>query len=96
MVQPDPDEVIEATRLDRLRALRQSQNAQPLPEASHSASVLMKAVDDHLAGHPTITSDPDLYRLTYRAFEALFTLHQELGARPMPSAGFITRGHTLA
>ncbi|GEO19463.1 hypothetical protein [Microvirga aerophila] len=77
MLQPDPDEVIETTRLDRLRTLRQSV-PQGLPEAAHSVSVLLKAVDDHLAGHPTIAANPELYRLTYRAFENLFTLHQAL------------------
>lgn len=78
MVQPDPDDVIETTRRDRIRTMRQA--ARPaLPEPRHSVSVLMKAVDDHLAGHPAIAADPDLYRLAYRAFENLFTLHQALG-----------------
>ncbi len=79
MLQPDPDEVIEATRLDRLRVLRQSRSTQTLAEAAHSTSVLLKAVDDYLAGHPTIASDPELYRLTYRTFENLFAIHQALG-----------------
>jgi hypothetical protein len=78
MLPTDTDELIEATRLDRLRSLRQSPGAQPLPAAAHSASVLMKAVDDHLAGHPDIAADPELYRLTYRAFENLFALRQAL------------------
>ncbi|MFC4175034.1 hypothetical protein ACFOYU_23735 [Microvirga sp. GCM10011540] len=78
MLQPDPDEIIEATRRERMRTLL---NGMPhaLPEASHSASVLMKAVDDHLAGHPAVAACPDLYRLAYRAFENLFALHQALG-----------------
>lgn len=80
MLQPDPSQVIEQTRLDRLRGLQQSTNTKKLPDASHAAAVLMKAVDDHLAGHPHITADPELYHLTYRAFEALFTLHHALTA----------------
>jgi hypothetical protein len=87
MLQPDPDDVIEATRLDRLRVLRQSRSAQTLAEAAHSASVLLKAVDDRLAGHPTIASDPELYRLTYRAFENLFAVHQALGGEFASTAG---------
>jgi hypothetical protein len=87
MLQPDSDEVIEATRLDRLRALRQSRSAQTLAEAAHSASVLLKAVDDHLAGHPTIAADPELYRLTYRAFENLFAVHQAIGRGTRSAAG---------
>lgn len=75
MLQPDPDDVIEATRLDRLKTLRQSPAIEPLPEAAHCVSVLMKALDDHLAGHPTIASDRELYHLAYRAFENLFALH---------------------
>jgi hypothetical protein len=47
MLQPDPDNVIEATRLDRLRTLRQAPAIEPLPEAAHCVSVLMKALDDH-------------------------------------------------
>ncbi len=78
MLQSDSDEVIEATRLDRLRGLRHTA-PQALPETAHSALVLMKAIDDHLAGAPVIAADPELYRLTYRAFESLFALHQALG-----------------
>ncbi len=80
MLQSDSDEVIEATRLDRLRGLRQAA-PQALPETAHSALVLMKAVDDHLAGAPVIAADPELYRLTYRAFESLYALHQALGGQ---------------
>lgn len=78
MFQPDPAQIIEETRLDRLRGLRQSVKADRLPDAPHAAAVLMKAVDDNLAGHPHITADPELYQLAYRAFEALFTLHHVL------------------
>ena len=86
MLQPDSDDVIEATRLDRLRGLRRTE-PQAFPETAHSALVLMKAIDDHLAGHPVIAADPSLYRLAYRAFESLFVLHQELaGGCTHPSA----------
>ncbi|WP_091135884.1 hypothetical protein [Microvirga guangxiensis] len=78
MLQSDPDQLIEETRLDRLRGIQQSKNIGQYPDASHAASVLMKAVDDQLAGHPDITADPVLYHLAYRAFEALFTLHRAL------------------
>ena len=81
MLQPDPDQIIEATRLERIRGLRQL-STQALPDAAHSASILMKAVDDQLAGHPDVTADPELYRLAYRAFEALFTLQQALSPQP--------------
>ena len=80
MFQPDPDEIIEATRLDRLRGLRHTA-PRALPDMAHSALVLMKAIDDHLAGSPAIAADPDLYRLSYRAFESLYALHQAGGGR---------------
>ena len=80
MLQPDSAHIIEQTRLDRLRGLPQSVRLENLPEVSHATSVLMKAVDDNLAGHPHITADPELYHLAYRAFEALFTLHYALTA----------------
>lgn len=73
--QPDPAQIVEETRLDRLRGLRQPTRVEQLPDASHAAAVLMKAIDDNLAGHPHIAADPELYHLAYRAFEALFTLH---------------------
>ena len=78
MLQPDPAQIIEETRLDRLRGLQRSPGMTQLPNASHAAAVLMKAVDDNLAGHPQITTDPELYHLAYRAFEALFALHHVL------------------
>jgi hypothetical protein len=78
VLQPDSAQMIEESRLDRLRELPQSISLEKLPEASHAAGVLMKAVDDNLAGHPQITADPELYHLAYRAFEALFTLHYAL------------------
>lgn len=81
MLQPDPAQIVEETRLDRLRVLQQSIKDETLPEASHAAEVLMKAVDDNLAGHPHVTADPELYHLAYRAFEALFTLHQALATQ---------------
>lgn len=73
--QPDPAQIIEETRLDRLRLLQQPTRGEQFPDAPHTAAVLMKAIDDNLAGHPHITADPELYHLVYRAFEALFTLH---------------------
>jgi hypothetical protein len=76
--QPDTAHLIEETRLDRIQGLRQPTRAEQLPDAPHAAAVLMKAVDDNLAGHPQITADPELYHLAYRAFEALFTLHHAL------------------
>jgi hypothetical protein len=80
---PDPDEEIEASRHERLNELRTvSRGSQPkrieLEEAIRNASVLMKAVDDHLAGNPVIVSNPELYRLAYRAFENLFELHRAM------------------
>ena len=80
MLQPDSAHIIEQTRLDRLRGNSQSKDLRNLPEASHATSVLMKAVDDNLAGHPSVTANPELYHLAYRAFEALFTLHYALTA----------------
>lgn len=82
MLQPDPAQLVEETRLERLRGLQQSTSSEQLPDASHAAAVLMKAVDDNLAGHPHITADPELYHLAYRAFEALFTLHRALTTEP--------------
>lgn len=78
MFQPDPAQLIEETRLDRLKGLQQLTRVEHLPDAPHAAAVLMKAVDDNLAGHPHIAADPELYHLAYRAFEALFTLHHAL------------------
>ena len=78
MLQADPIQIVEETRLERLRGLQHSIKPDTLPDAPHAAAVLMKAVDDNLAGHPDITADPELYHLAYRAFEALFTLHRAL------------------
>jgi len=75
VLQPDPTQIIEGTRLERLRGLQRSTKVEQFPDAIHAATVLMKAVDDNLAGHPHITANPELYHLAYRAFEALFTLH---------------------
>lgn len=38
----------------------------------------MKAIDDHLAGNPSIAYDRELYRLTYQAFENLFALRKAI------------------
>jgi hypothetical protein len=78
VLQADPIQIVEETRLDRLKGLQQAIRPANLPDAPHAAAVLMKAVDDNLAGHPDITADPELYHLAYRAFEALFTLHRAL------------------
>ena len=78
MLQPDPTQIIEGTRLERLRGLQRSTTVEQFPDAIHAATVLMKAVDDNLAGHPHITANPEFYQLAYRAFEALFTLHYAL------------------
>jgi hypothetical protein len=47
--------------------------------------VLMKAVDDHLAGHCAILMNPELYSSTYRAFENLFVFRQALRSKPIPA-----------
>ncbi len=78
MLQPDSDEVIEATRLDRVKCLRQVP-PRGLSETACTALTLMKAIDDQLAGTPFIATDPELYRMTYRAFESLYALHEALG-----------------
>lgn len=80
VLQPDPTQIIEETRRDRLRGLQRSTKGEQFLDATHAAAVLMKAVDDNLAGHPHITANPELYHLAYRAFEALFTLHCALSA----------------
>ena len=38
----------------------------------------MEFRDDHLAGNAVIVSNPELYRLAYRAFENLFELHRAM------------------
>lgn len=71
----NPDE-IEASRLERLKDIKALDGS--LGDALHKTAVLMKAIDEHLAGHPAIATDPYLYRFTYKAFESLFSLHEAI------------------
>ncbi|MET0744915.1 MAG: hypothetical protein ABWY78_16205 [Microvirga sp.] len=91
MPYPDTDDEIELSRQERLRDLGGSvraarPGAQVLQEAIRTASALMKSLDDGLAGNPAVVTDPDLYRLAYRAFENLYELHRAMGG-VQPTAG---------
>jgi hypothetical protein len=82
----DAAEVIEASRQERLQEQWGLPKTDPsVSTAIHATDVLMKAVDDHLAGHRAILADPELYSLTYRAFENLFALRQALASEPIPA-----------
>lgn len=50
-------------------------------EALHTASIVMEMFDQYVLEHPSIVSDPVLYLNTARAFDALFEVYQNLGAR---------------
>jgi hypothetical protein len=85
---------IEVSRRERLKELKGSpEAAADLAKALRTASAVMKAVDDHLAGDLTITSDPELYRWVYGAFENLFELNQALGDKQRRSKAYNERGH---
>ena len=90
MPYPDSDDEIELSRQERLRDLGGSvkvarPGAHVLQEAIRTASTLMKSLDDGLAGNPAIVTDPDLYRLAYRAFENLYELHRAMGGAQPPA-----------
>lgn len=78
---PVSEEEIEVSRIERLAQIKD--RTLSADDALGKTTALLKLIDDHLAGHPVITSEPELYRLTFRAFENLFELQQLLnGARP--------------
>lgn len=70
------EEEIEVSRIERLAQIKDRTLGSA--DALGKATALLKLIDDHLAGHSVVTSDPELYRLTFRAFESLFELHQAL------------------
>ena len=70
------EEEIELSRIERLAQI--GDRTLSVDDALGKAAALLKLIDDHLAGHPVITSEPELYRLTFRAFENLFELQQAL------------------
>jgi hypothetical protein len=88
------DDEIETFRIDRLATNAQEREmsvaqltAHFAPgsfgyhEALHTTSVLMDSVDRHIAEHPAVLADRELYRLATRAQEALFNLYQLMGAK---------------
>jgi len=77
----DNEQEVEASRLERLREITPSNPG--LDDAAHKTAVLLKAIDDHLAGHPAIVRNPGLYRLVYRSFENLFLLHQIISSESL-------------
>jgi len=86
MAYPNTDEAIEASRHERLKELRASRRVigpddHDREQPAQAALSLMQAIDDQLAGHPAIVSDPELYRLAYRAFANLFQLHRVLAGQ---------------
>jgi hypothetical protein len=85
---------IEVSRRERLKELKGSpRTAADFAKALRIASAVMKVVDDHLAGDPAITSDPELYRWVYGAFENLFELNQALGDKQWRSKAYNERVH---
>ena len=89
MSYPDSEDDIEVSRQERLGDLRASGRGGEagLQDAIRIAAHLMKSVDDGLAGNPAVVSDPDLYRLAYRAFESLYELHRAMGGAHAPASG---------
>ncbi|MCF3638739.1 hypothetical protein LXM94_01975 [Rhizobium sp. TRM95111] len=49
-------------------------------EATHTASIVLDLLDQHLVAHPAIVGDAQWFRLASRASEALFNLYQAMGA----------------
>lgn len=49
-------------------------------EATHTASIVLDLVDQHLLHHPAIAANPEWFRHASRASEALFNLYQSMGS----------------
>ncbi|MFD1327117.1 hypothetical protein [Mycoplana ramosa] len=49
-------------------------------EATHTASIVLDLLDQHLLHHPAIAGNAELFRYASRASEALFNLYQSMGA----------------
>jgi hypothetical protein len=49
-------------------------------EATHTASIVLDLVDQHLLHHPAIAGNAEWFRLASRASEALFNLYQAMGS----------------
>lgn len=49
-------------------------------EATHTASIVLELLDQHLLHHPAIAGNAEWFRLASRASEALFNLYQVMGA----------------
>lgn len=83
---------VEDERLKLLAELAQSRRTTPgeliahsapgtraFHEATHTASIVLDLVDQHLLHHPAIAANPEWFRFASRASEALFNLYQSLG-----------------
>ena len=49
-------------------------------EATHTASIVLDLLDQHLLHHPAIAGNPEWFRYASHASEALFNLYQSMGA----------------
>lgn len=56
-------------------------------EATHTASIVLDLLDQHLLRHPAITANPEWFRYASRASEALFNLYQSMGAAQLDHHG---------
>lgn len=79
------EEEIEVSRIERLAQIKD--RTLSADDALGKTTALLKLIDDHLAGHPIITAEPELYRLTFRAFESLFELQRLLKGTGPQSRG---------
>ncbi|MBB3978030.1 hypothetical protein GGQ64_003244 [Rhizobium azooxidifex] len=56
-------------------------------EATHTASIVLDLVDQHLLHHPAIAANPEWFRYASRASEALFNLYQSMGEAQLEHHG---------
>ncbi|MDF1634883.1 hypothetical protein [Mycoplana sp. MJR14] len=56
-------------------------------EATHTASIVLDLVDQHLLHHPAIAANPEWFRHASKASEALFNLYQSMGAAQLEHHG---------
>lgn len=59
---------------------RNSPGSTGFHEATHTASIVLDLLDQHILHHPAIAGNPEWFRYASRASEALFNLYQSMGA----------------
>ncbi|HVK90939.1 MAG TPA: hypothetical protein VM468_05960 [Mycoplana sp.] len=56
-------------------------------EATHTASIVLDLLDQHLLHHPAIAGNPEWFRYASHASEALFNLYQSMGSAQIEQHG---------